>query len=326
MMRSAVARCAAGLLVCSLAACSTLPLERYPTREIAERPAPELSYRGLPLSSGQVIVSERGSADSLLVSLLTEEYRPFVHSGLIVIDEQRPFVYEAVGSVGPHLTGPPTDAIKGHIRRVPLDAYLARHAFVAIYEPPPTVDRAAVATYARTQLQQRTPFDPYFDSSDDRALYCTEFVAHGLEAGGMEPVAGSPVRDNPSLGVVRAWLKIRAPTIILAGSLVSDERRVALMSHRFSPAQVEAYFALKGELHRRFTADQKLGNVFARAPGGVKLRPSVAGFLRDGMDYAASHPDEKPEELAALVARLGAEHLGPPPAADAATSKWTANR
>jgi hypothetical protein len=296
------------------------------TREIADRPGAELSYRGLPLSSGQVIVSERGSASSLLVSLLTEEFHPFVHSGLVVIDEQKPFVYEAVGSFGPHLSGPPTDALKGHIRRVPLDKYLARHAFVAIYDPPATVDRAAAAAYARTQRQRRTPFDPYFDASDDRALYCTEFVAHALAAGGMEWVAASPVRDNHSLEVVRDWLKIRAPAIILAGSLVSDERRVALVSRRYSPAQMETYFALKSELHRRFTPDQKLGNVFARTGGGVKLRPAVAAFLRDGMEYAAAHPDEKPEDVAALVARLGTEYLGPLPAADAASAKLTANR
>lgn len=256
--------------------------------------AGEIRFHGLPLRSGQLIVSDSGAPDSLLLSLLGEQYSEYGHAGIVSIEEGKPYVYEGYATLRPILGGPPTDAMKGSIRRVTLEHFIARQRITAIFDPAASVDKAAVVAFARARHADGTEFDPYFDWRDHRRLYCTEFAALALHAGGRPLPGPVPVRDNASLRVALDWLKVRAPAIVTAGSLTEGAERVALISRRFGAREVQAYFAAKRELHRRFTDDQKLGNIWLWSWRGLQLRPQVEAFL----EASSVWPHETASDLA----------------------------
>ncbi|MBC8026405.1 MAG: hypothetical protein H7Y89_10460 [Steroidobacteraceae bacterium] len=260
-----------------LAGCATFDPARYETVVVPESAI--ATWHGVPVREGQIAVIERPSATSVLLSFVAQRYEPFIHAGLVVFDDGEPYVYEAMGVFKPHLTGRPTRGMGGGVRRVKLAAFLARDGIVALYEPEAGVDRAAAAAFARTNRAARTPFDDTFDARDARRFYCVEFVARALEAGGAAPVAGVELSSNRSMRVVLDWLEIHSPTILLAGELLEENRRVLLAERRRTRAQIEAYFERKRELHRRFTADQRLGNVLDWRGLTLKLRPRVREFL-----------------------------------------------
>jgi hypothetical protein len=239
----------------------------------------EIVFHGLPLQSGQLVVSDSGDPDSLLMSIAGEQYTAFGHAGILSIEEGEAYVYEGYALLWPFLTGPPTDAMHGRIRRITLEQYIARQRVTAIFDPPAGVDRTAVAAFARARHEDGTEFDPYFDWHDHTRLYCTEFAALALHAGGQPLPTPVRVRDNASLRIALDWLKVSAPEIVTAGSLTEGAERVALISQRLSAREVEAYFAAKRELHRRFTTDQKLGNIWSWSWRGLRLRPQIEAFL-----------------------------------------------
>jgi hypothetical protein len=247
--------------------------------DVESADAGELEFHGVPLQSGQLVVSDAGAPDTLLLSLLGEQYSPYGHAGIVSIENDKAYVYEGYATLRPIFSGPPTDAMRGNIRRVTLEHYIRRQRVTAIYDPPADVDKAAVVEFARARHRDGTEFDPYFDWSDHSRLYCTEFAALALHAGGAPLPAPVRVRDNRSLRVALDWLKVSAAQIVTATSLTQGAERVALISRRYDARQVEAYFAAKRELHRRFTPDQKLGNIWSWSWRGLGLRRPIADYL-----------------------------------------------
>jgi hypothetical protein len=264
------------LVLATLSGCVSLPPDVAAELEPAREDQPNHFRK---VQSGQLIVSDAGAPDSLLLSLLGEEYSPFGHAGIVSIEDGKVYVYEGYATIRPFIAGPPTDAMSGRIRRVTIESYVKRQRVTAIYDPPASVDKAAVAAFARARHLDGTQFDPYFDWRDHTRLYCTEFAALALQAGGMPMPALVRLRDNPSLAIALGWLKITAPQIVTATSLTLGAERVALLSLSYDADEIGAYFAAKRELHRRFTADQKLGNLFSWSWRGLKLRPQIAAFL-----------------------------------------------
>ena len=274
-------RNAYALLVAILTLCGcSVSQPTFRTFLVNEHSPSASTFDGIGVESGQLIVSDAGGADSLLISLLGTEHTSYVHAGIVVIEHGKPFVYEGYAMLRPFVHGPPTDALYGYIRRVTLARYLRRQRVTAIFAPPAEVDTALVAAYAQARHRDRTPFDPYFDWRDHSRLYCTEFAALALHAGGGALPDPVDVRDNPSLRIALDWLKVSAPGIVTADSLTRRATRVALISRRYDPTQVTAYFAAKRELHKRFSTDQKLGNVWRWSWRGLTLQPGVREFLR----------------------------------------------
>lgn len=286
------------LLACSIAillsGCASYKPNEYRTFVAENPPPPELDYHGLGLQSGQLIVSDSGGADSLLLSIMGETYTPFIHAGIVVIEDGKAVVYEGFANVGISFTKPPTDMMKGRIRRITLDHYIRRQRVTAIFDPPSYVDKDKVVAFAQARHRDRTPFDPYFDWRDHTNMYCTEFAALALHAGGAALAEPVPIRDNPSLRKALMWLKITAPEIVTATSLTKDATGVALISRSHSTKQLDSYFAAKRELHTRFTSDQKLGNVWEKTMVGLKLRPQIRAFFRASWEQ----PDKPATELA----------------------------
>ncbi|HPF26358.1 MAG TPA: YiiX/YebB-like N1pC/P60 family cysteine hydrolase [Steroidobacteraceae bacterium] len=292
----------AAWLLWALSGCASFDPGRYATVEVASASAAERKY-GLPLESGQIIVNEKPGGMSLFLALVAERFEPYVHAGVIVLEGDQPYVYEAFGTMVPRLTGSPNDGMRGGVRRVTLASFLKRRGIAAIYDPPPGTDRSGLVAHVRRQHAARTPFDGYFDATDPSRLYCIEFVARALEAAGSPAIASTPVSRNHSVGVALRWLKVAAPELLLAGSLIDESRRVALIARRHSSGQVAAYHAMKRELHARFQMDQRLGHVLEWRGGSLRLRPAVAAYLEAGAKLAAEGGfDDDPDGAARRLA------------------------
>lgn len=309
-LHSLLLAAAAGLL----GGCSTLGPDAFGTWQVEADPAESaVTYEGIPVHTGQVIVSEQGSPNSLFLSLLVGENHPYVHSGIIVVENGSPWVYEANGRIQPSFGGSPlTHQVTGGMRRIGLGTFLVQNRFIAIYEPPPGSDPERIGSFARESYLAGLPFDAWFDRSDPSKVYCSEFTALALAAGGAAPPQVAPMSGNESVGVILDWLEITTPDIIPPASLVAGANRVGLFSRPDSPAQVEAWFAVKAELHRRFTPDQKLGNVLYFPPvGGLRFQPEVRAFMAEARESAAGWSGLPPAEIGARVRELATRELGP---------------
>jgi len=309
---------AAVLLAASalLGGCATTTLGpgTFTTWQIEGQPDEStLLFRGIPVRTGQIVASEQGSPQSIFLSLLVADNYRFVHTGIIAIEDGIPVVYEANGQIQASFGGgPPTRHIGGGLRRVTLESFLNKQRFIAIYDPPPGADRERIGRFAHDSLAAGLPFDSYFNREDPTKVYCSEFTALALAAGGVSPRQVSPVNPNASVAVILDWLEITTPDIIPAGAIIADATRVGLFSRLHTPAQIEAYFDVKAELHRRFTPEQKLGNVLRFSMlRGLKFQPEVQGFMQAVNTAAASWDKLPPVEVDQRVRALAVEQLGP---------------
>lgn len=304
------------LIILFMSGCVSSPIrqEKLRTREITPAAINNTAnYLGAPLSSGQIVVCEARGPLSFLFSLFLTRFSPFVHTGILVIEDGIPYVYEARGGIK-LLPGdkPPTDAIKGHIKRRKLDWFLRWQYYTAIYNPPEGTAPEKITNFVLEQYAAKRPFDPYFNADDRESVYCTEFVALALEAGGAPPVPLTPIRSaNASLAVVLKWLKISASGFILSDSMISPERHVATFSRWLTPKELRLYQAAKRELHTRFTNDQRLGNVFLWTDNRLKFRREVKFFLKCAVRLYPDENDISMEAANSAVHTLANSMFGP---------------
>lgn len=314
------ARCLALLLaLLPVSGCAQTTLTRLhfiETQEGEDRPA---TYLGLPLKTGQVVLSEAPGPYSLLFSLGPERPFDFTHAAILVLEEGEPFIYEMTGEYnGIGLEDRPTDGIEGMCRRLPLLEYCQAYLFVEIFDPPAGVDGEEVAAYARARLADETPFDVYLDYGDHGKLFCTEFVQMALEAGGAPPIELTPVRQQPSLQRLLDWLGVDSDRCVPAGIFADPARSAAVLGLLPTRTAAACYFEAKAELHRRFTDDQLLGNLFDMSGmADITVRPAVHRFQQ----HAASlfQRQQRPptrEAITTAVQSLAEQLFGvaePPP-------------
>jgi hypothetical protein len=294
-------------LLASLAGCSSSELQgRVYILDVVEREdasEEEAGYLGLPLRDGQILLSEAGSPYSLFFSLCTEEYYDFTHAAILVHEDGKPFVYEMGGE------------------------YKCReYLTVDVFDPPAGVDGAKVVAWVREQFKAQPEFDAFFDYDEHEKLFCNEFVQLALEAGGAEPITElALMRQHPSLQSLLAWLKVEREWALPAGMLGSPERRVATFGQLPSRQAAIGYFAAKRELHRRFRADQKLGNMFQlEGIAELSLRYPSLRFLERATQLTHDAGKDLPfEEVQPRIQALAAEMFGegPPEAAAVGTDR-----
>ena len=291
---TALATCLLGALLSGCTSFQNTSFANYQTFA-----APSGEYYDTPLASGQIIMTGSQAPTDILLGVVPPEFSPYVHLGIVVIDEAEPYVYEAVGepSLSFNSEVPPTATIVGNVQRVPLAAFVQRYFYAEVFEPT-GANRRKVAEFARYHLAAATPFDPFFDFSDDSAFFCAEFVARGLEHGGRENVRIDKNRPNHSISVVMEWLGVPEETIATA-SLVDPATPVMRISVH-SDSEILALNAVKQELHRRFTADQTIGNLFRWDGLRPALRMNGQRFLDSSLAAAAWLPPE-PEVIQAHV-------------------------
>jgi hypothetical protein len=297
----------------TLAACAGVDLRDYRAANTASGRVAQ-TWQELPVASGQIIVNEHPSGVSLFLSLIAARFAPYMHVGLVVVETDGPYVYEAMGAMLPLPWRTPNASVGGGVRRVRLEQFLARGGITALYEPPAIVDRKRLVEFARARRHEHKPFDGSYDSRDDSRYYCVEFVARALEAAGAAPIMPAPTTRNASMRVALDWLEIRTPVLLMAGELIDEQRRVALLSRRFSASEIARYFALKREIHRRFTADQRIGNVVYWSHQQLHMRPAVDRYFETGVSnsvdpavladeiFGPMRPEEGPQPAASIVA------------------------
>jgi hypothetical protein len=300
------------LLAClavSMSACTILMPSDFRTFEQYAEPTGQ--FRDTPLASGQIVVSGSASHVDIALALIPQEFSPYIHMGILVIEDGVPYVYEELGNPSMNLDPeiPPTATIEGAVTRNRLDKFARRYYYIEIYEPA-NADREKVAEFARHHYAVQTPFDKYFDYSDDSAFYCSEFVARALEAGGSDALSLTPNRPNRSFSVLMDWL--RTPeTSLDAQRMVDASQPVMLISNR-SKTEILTLNEVKRELHRRFTSDQMIGNVFRWRLQQPVLRFPVEDFVRRSMRRTDGLPAEQ-EQIAAVVRQMADELFGPFP-------------
>jgi len=277
------------LAVVLLAGCQSLRTIGSGQDEPADTPAWKsvrlaAGRQTLELRSGQVAVTDSGGPMALFFSLFAADFSPFVHSGILVLEDGRPFVYETFGRIRPWFGRRPTDLIHGKVERTPLADFIRRGKYVEIYDLPPGVDAGRVTAYVRSRYARQTPFDPHFRFDEHEALYCTELTAMALVAGGWQTPELIPFPDNPSLTRVRHWLGIDDRGTVQAQQLIEPERFVAALSILSQQARFHVYIELKRELHRRFTADQALGNLFEWNGRNLVFRQPVQDYIVRGLE------------------------------------------
>lgn len=276
-----------------------------------------VSQLGLPLRTGQIVLSEAPGPYRLLFGLGTRHFWRFTHSALLVLHEGEPFVYDFAGEYKPVFARSPAAGIRGGLRKTPLWDYVRAHLYVEIVEPPLQPGRRALdlprlRARLRAIERARVPFDAAWDLSDRRALFCSEFLAEVLGPAGAAIPPLDALTDNPSLRRVLRWYGMRAAQTLPAGAFHAAERRVAAFSVWPRAAEVEAYFAAKAELHRRFTPAQRVGHVFRLVGHDLAVREPIEAFLASARArFATVTGPIDDRTISAAVAALARAQLAP---------------
>jgi hypothetical protein len=290
-----------------LISCTT-PIKRD---DLAAWDVPGSATDELPLESGQIVATSSDNTLDTFVSLLPNVYNPYVHAAVLSVENGKPYIYEEFGFLWLNpFAKSPTDTVSGRVKRVPLYEFLHRYAHIEIWDPV-DLDKTAITDFARYHYQQKTPFDPYFDHYETDRLYCTEFVALALEAGGSKPIPVIPNRDNRSARIVLDWLRV-PEGLIQANSLVTSGKKVATLSATRTLTEIQVMDEVRHEFYRRFTCDQQVGNLFAVSGPTVRLRAPADLFIEEAL--ALFDRDEPPPDKAFIrtrVSRLAETHFGP---------------
>lgn len=245
--------------------------------DAAARPNPPPVLSDLPLASGQIVVLDDTSPRGFFSSLMSAVYHPWTHIGILSLETDGPVVYDTDGDPVFIPGLPPTTFGTGRVRRLPLAKYVGSALLAGIFDLPPGVDASKVVEFVRGHYERGTPFDFHFNPEDSRALYCAELVMLALQAGGAAPVNLVPMRSNRSYSLMREWLQMRSPNLVVPGQLVDASRLVAQWRPGFAPSQVLAHFEIRRELLRRFGPDTRIGLMMGW-DGDFFLRPEVFDF------------------------------------------------
>ncbi|MBK6848701.1 MAG: hypothetical protein IPG96_14615 [Proteobacteria bacterium] len=274
------------------------------------------THLGLPLRTGQLVLSEAPGPYRLLFGLGTRHFWRFTHSALLVLQDGEPYVYDFAGEYKPVFARSPAAGIRGGLRKTPLWDYVRAHLYVEIVDPAllpgrRQLDAARVSQRLRAIERARVPFDAAWDLTDHRAYFCTEFLAEVLGPAGAAIPALDALTDNPSLRRVLHWYGVRSARTLPAGAFYAAERRVAAFSVWSGLAEVEAYFAAKAELHRRFTPAHRVGDVFRLVGHDLAVRAPIEEFLAAARARFAGSPGAPDgAAITRVVAALAHERFG----------------
>ena len=144
------------------------------------------------VQSGDLIFrAGNGVAGGFLES--TDPETKYSHVGLVVIQQESPFVIHA------SLTG---DSNGGKVMLDSLETFLARDqaTAVAVYRPRDEETIESAIAIAKNYVEEEIPFDSGFDLSDSERLYCTELVWRAYQEAGLDLVeAEFDTISNPFL-------------------------------------------------------------------------------------------------------------------------------
>jgi hypothetical protein len=128
------------------------------------------NIQNLNLENGDLIFRRGRSIGSYAV-YLSDKNRDFSHIGVIVIQDDKPFVV--------HATTGESNGDSEFIRKDPLRYFSNRKRAnqIAIYRAEIDLeDKIKVAQQAMVYYREKRTFDSYYDLSSDEKLYCSELV------------------------------------------------------------------------------------------------------------------------------------------------------
>ena len=264
---------------------------------VAERPSrvPAVWYQmpaleELPLANGQIIAMDGREPHGFFATMFAVEYQPWTHLGIVAIEADGPVVYDVNGSLFFMPGASPAKHGSGRVRRWPLREFLESRSsggqFLGIFSAPQGVDVDRMLAFVRQHHAAETRFDHLYDLSDQRALYCSEFVALAVQAGGGDPVVPIPAIDNRSISVIREYVGITTPSFILPGQLADVRRLVILVTPDMPVRHIAVHFEIRRELHRRFSRDARVGTLVGISPLARSMvwRENVAEFIRQTLE------------------------------------------
>jgi hypothetical protein len=279
---------------------------------------PPVGSFGLPLKSGQLVLTESPDATSYLFPLIPKKFYPFTHVAMISIEDGEPWIYDVTGEVKTFpLKKRLMDNVTGKMYRRKLYEYVAPNLYAEIYDPPPGADGEKMAAFARQKFAEGVEFDSYFDFHDHGKLFCSELVALAIEASGGPHIAPEQSNPNPSIVEGMTWLGVPPGEALPAGRFADPSRYVAALGQFPSRSSAWLYFEAKHELHRRFTMDQRLGYVLTiDGNGRVDVRPEITAFTIKAshlFDNEKEPPEPGDPRYEEVVRKLAAEAFGPFP-------------
>ncbi len=274
------------------------------------------TFNGLPIRSGQLILTESPDATSYVFVLIPKKFYAFTHAAVISVENGEPWVYDVTGEVKTlPFKSRLMDNVTGKMYRRRLFDYAAPNLYAEIYDPPAGADGEKISAYVRKKYAEGIEFDSYFDFHDHQKLFCSELVAMAIESSGGPPIAPEPSNPNPSVIAGMKWLGVPPGEALPAGRFADPARYVGALGQFHSRTAAWSYFEAKRELHRRFTMDQRMGFLLSiDANGRVDVRPEIsafaaqAGHLFDGDPQPPAPGDPRIE---AAVRKLADATFGP---------------
>ena len=188
------------------------------------------------LRSGHILTTESSDPLHLPTMLGSDRFSPFIHLGVVEVVGSSIYVYDTTATIGKYfLSGKsPADTMEGSVRRLGLPAFLDYAKVVNIYAPPASVDTDTLINTLKQHWIAQTPFDPYFNLNDRSTLYCSELIALALEQAGARRYTPAAMRHNPSLEVVRRWMKIATPEFLFPYQLTEPRNWLGTVSLDYS--------------------------------------------------------------------------------------------
>jgi hypothetical protein len=183
--------------------------------------------------TGDIVLHTSHSKQAVAIAWATKSV--YTHTGIVVVENGKPYVYEAVSKV----------------RKTPLDRWIARGDALKVLRHPdvaasPT-KQARIARAARTHVGK--PYDLSFSPGADR-LYCSEYVhavfaRAGVDVGKVQHVrdldVDNPIvkqlvdarwrahpvcRANKSRTLADCWPRLLSMEIVTPASIADDDRLV----------------------------------------------------------------------------------------------------
>lgn len=311
----------AGLAVAGLlagAGCGGMqPVAHTRTLFAADVPPGVQPYLGMPLQTGQILLTESPGPYALLFVLSQKEYVPLTHAGIIVVDKVtgEPWVYEMAAEFHPVFASTMEEALEdGGMKRTPFFDYVSHAVYSEVVDLDTPFDREKLGATVLKMYEDEVAFDPHWDFQDRKALYCTEFVGVAFESVGVPMPPLVDANPNPSMDAFLDWFGVHSRKGLPGGAFARNTHTVAVLGLWKNRAGAMAHFEAKRELHRRFTVDQRLGNLLALDGMELVIRPEVEAFLNAAPTlYAqAARGDVPPaDEVRQKVRALADEILGP---------------
>lgn len=274
------------------------------------------TYLGLPLKTGQIIITEAPGSYSFMFLLIPRKFYPFTHAAIISVENGEPFAYDISGEYKIGFHEKVMDGVEGGMRRQPFLQYVGANLYAEVLDPPAGVDGEKVAQYARDQMTKGIKFDAYFRYDEHEKLYCTELVQLALEAGGDKTRPLAEVNENASILAGMKWIGVPLDSAAIPPYTFHEESRVVAALGRFrTRVSAYAYFEAKRELYRRFRKDQRLGFLFnLEWTGDISVHPEIEEFAYAaaerfaGENTASSITDPC---IATTVRKMADERFGP---------------